>query len=187
MQGVKIHPTAEVSKKAKIGKGTYIWNQAQIREYAQIGTDCIISKNVYIDLKVKIGNNVKIQNNASVYQGVTVEDGVFIGPNVCLINDKIPRAINKDGSLKMNSDWEVSKTIIKNGASIGAGSIVLPRIVVGEFAMIGTGSIVTKDVPPHALIYGNPARENGYVCICGNKLDEKLVCQKCGFSLNKIK
>ncbi len=170
MRGVKIHSTAEVSKKAIIGKGTYVWNQVQVREGAKIGNNCIISKNVYIDFNVKIGNNVKIQNNASVYHGVKIEDGAFIGPHVCLINDKKPRAINKDGSLRKSDEWTVSNTIIKKGASIGAGSIILPGIVVGEYAMIGAGSVVTKNVSDYGLVYGNPAKLAGYVDKSGKKV-----------------
>jgi acetyltransferase-like isoleucine patch superfamily enzyme len=187
MHGVKIHSTAEVSKKAVIGKGTCIWNQAQVREGAKIGSDCIISKNVYIDFDVKIGNNVKIQNNSSIYHGVTIEDGVFIGPHVCLTNDKKPRAINNDGSLRKSNDWIVSKTIIKKGASIGAGSIILPGIVIGEYAMIGAGSVVTKNVAPYTLAYGNPAVEKGNACICGEKLNNKIKCSHCGFKMKQHK
>ena len=100
MVGARIHKTAEVSDKAKIGYGTFVWNSAQIRENAEIGKNCIISKNVYIDFGVKIGNNVKIQNNASIYHGAKIEDCVFIGPNVCLTNDKLPRAATEAGKLK---------------------------------------------------------------------------------------
>jgi len=182
-----IHPTAEVSPKARIGKGTSIWNQAQIREDAQIGDNCIISKNVYIDFGVKIGNNVKIQNNVSVFHGVTIEDGVFIGPHVCFTNDKNPRAINPDGKLKKGEGWEVSKILVKKGASIGANSTILPGVTIGEFALIGAGSVVTKDVPDYAVVVGNPSRQVGYVCKCGKKLEENKECMECGLSLRDIK
>lgn len=181
-----IHPTAEVSPKARIGKGTSIWNQAQIREDAQIGDNCIISKNVYIDFEVRIGNNVKIQNNVSVFHGVTIEDGVFVGPHVCFTNDKKPRAINPDGKLKKSEDWEISKILIKKGASIGANSTILPGVKIGKFALIGAGSVVTKDVPNYALIVGNPSKQVGYVCKCGKKLEENKKCKDCGVSLSDI-
>ncbi|MEM2121929.1 MAG: acyltransferase [Candidatus Woesearchaeota archaeon] len=185
---VYIHPTASVSKDAKIGDGTKIWNYAQIRENSEIGENCIIASYVYIDFGVKIGNNVKIQNRVSVYHGVKIEDGVFIGPHVCFTNDKVPRAVNPDGSLKTADDWNVSETIVKKGASIGAHSVILPGITIGEWAMIGSGSVVTKNIPPNALAFGNPAKIKGFVCVCGKKLElekiEKEVLMKCS-SCNK--
>ena len=147
MEDVMIHKTADVSPKSEIGKNTKVWNWAQIRENAVIGKNCIISKGVYIDRDVKIGSNVKIQNNASVYHGVIIEDGVFIGPNVCLTNDKNPRAITPNGELKSDKDWEVSPVTIKSGASIGANSTILPGVTIGKSAMIGAGSVVTKNIP----------------------------------------
>jgi UDP-2-acetamido-3-amino-2,3-dideoxy-glucuronate N-acetyltransferase len=165
-----IHPTAQVSPQAVIGPGGKIWHQAQVRERACLGANCIVGKGAYIDFDVTLGDNVKVQNGVYVYHGVTVEDGVFLGPGVILTNDKLPRAINSDGSLKSDADWEVSPTLIRRGASIGAGAVVLPGVTVGEFAMIGAGAVVTRDVPAHALAYGNPARSHGYVCRCGRPL-----------------
>ena len=182
-----IHETADVSKDARIGNNTKIWHNAQVRENARIGSNCIIGKNAYIDHGISIGNNVKIQNNASVYFGSKLEDGVFIGPHAILTNDKMPRAITKSGKLKTTKDWKTGKTLVKKGASIGAGSIVLPDCTIGKFAMIGAGSVVTKDVPDYGLAYGNPAKLAGYVCACGakiTKIDEKgskltLYCVTC--------
>jgi len=167
-----IHPTADVSPQATLGPGTRIWHQAQVRERASLGAGCIVGKGAYVDFDVIIGDNVKIQNGVYVYHGVTVEDGVFLGPGVILTNDKLPRAINPDGSLKSDADWEVSPILIRRGASIGAGSVVLPGVTVGEFAMVGAGAVVTRDVPAHGLVYGNPARMHGYVCHCGRRLTE---------------
>ena len=166
-----IHPTAEVSDQAIVGDGTRIWSHAQVREGATIGANCNIGKNVYVDFGVSIGNMVKIQNNASVYHGVTVEDGVFIGPHVCFCNDMLPRAITPDGHLKGNDDWEVGPTLVRYGASVGAGSTILPNVTIGSFALIGAGSVVTRSVPDHGLVYGNPARLHGYVCACGRLLE----------------
>ncbi len=165
-----IHPTAEVSSALQIGAGTRIWNQAQVREHAVIGNFCNIGKGVYIDVHVHIGSFVKIQNHVSLFEGVTVEDGVFIGPHVCFTNDMCPRAITPDGKLKGADDWTVSSTLVKYGASIGAGSVIVCGVTIGEFALIGAGSTVTRDVPPHALVFGNPARHHGYVCRCARRL-----------------
>jgi UDP-2-acetamido-3-amino-2,3-dideoxy-glucuronate N-acetyltransferase len=167
-----IHPTAEVSADAAIGAETRIWHQAQVREGACIGANCIIGKGVYVDSGARIGDNVKIQNGVSVYHGATVEAGVFLGPGVILTNDRVPRAINPNGSLKGDADWQLGAIVIRRGASIGAGAIVLPDVHVGEFAMVGAGAVVTHDVPAHGLVYGNPARLHGYVCRCGNPLIE---------------
>ena len=167
-----IHPSADVSPKATISSGVKIWHQAQVREGAFIGVNCIIGKGAYIDFDVSIGMNSKIQNGVYVYHGVTIEDGVFLGPGVILTNDRIPRAINPDGSQKKEADWQINPTLIKRGASIGAGAIVISSLTIGEFAMVGAGAVVTRDVPSHGLVYGNPARFRGYVCRCGQSLIE---------------
>lgn len=158
-----IHETACVNKNCKIGENTKVWNNSQIREGAVIGKNCIIGKNVYIDSNVVIGDCVKIQNNCSLYHGLKIGDGVFIGPHVIFTNDKIPRAINADGSLKTDNDWTLGHTEVGYGASIGAGSVILPDIKIGKFAMIGSGSVVTKDVPDFTLVYGNPAKVSGLI------------------------
>ncbi len=180
---ILILPTADVSPQATIGPGSRIWHQAQVRERACIGENCIIGKGVYIDFDVAIGNNVKIQNGVYVYHGVTVQDSVFLGPGVILTNDNQPRAINPDSSLKSDADWKVSPILIQRGASVGAGAIVLPGVTVGTFAMIGAGSVVTRDVPAHGLAYGNPARLRGHVCRCGQPLtkqkNQQWKCEVC--------
>ncbi|MBI5226924.1 N-acetyltransferase [Candidatus Micrarchaeota archaeon] len=172
---VRIHPTADVSPKAILGEGTSVWNQAQIRENAKLGKTCVVSKNVYIDFDVVIGDNCKIQNNCSIYHGATLGNGVFVGPHCIITNDRFPRAVNADGSAKGNADWTVSKTRVDDGAALGAGTILVCGITVGAWAMTGSGSVVTHDVPPHGLVMGNPARLHSFVCKCGNKL--QLVSQ----------
>lgn len=166
------HPTADVSPRAIIGAGTKIWQQCQVREDVVIGQNCILSKDVYVDAGVHVGNNVKIQNGISVYHGVTLEDGVFCGPHCVFTNDKQPRAINPDASLKSASDWLVSETLVKMGASIGAHATIVCGVTIGRWAMIGAGAVVTHDVPDFGLVYGNPARLHGFVCPCGEKLSK---------------
>jgi UDP-2-acetamido-3-amino-2,3-dideoxy-glucuronate N-acetyltransferase len=168
--GVRIHPTAEVSPEADIGSGTVIWHHVQVREGARIGGDCVLSKGVYVDSGVTIGDRVKIQNYVSVYHGVTIEDGVFCGPHCVFTNDNLPRAVNPDLSLKAADDWEIGYTRVKRGAAIGANATILPKVVIGEWALVGAGAVVTKDVPPHGLVVGNPAQLVGFCCACGGRL-----------------
>ncbi|MCP4535624.1 MAG: N-acetyltransferase [Chloroflexi bacterium] len=191
---VRIHPTADVSEQAQIGEGTSIWHQAQVREGTNLGRNCIVGKGSYIDAGVTLGDNVKVQNYVSVYHGVTLEDGVFCGPHCIFTNDKRPRAINADGSLKAADDWELSPTLVKKGAAIGANAVIVCGVTVGEWAMIGSGAVVSRDVPDHGLVWGNPARLHGFVCPCGRRLknpgeDEgraeeaqtiELECSECG-------
>ena len=182
---VKIHPTADVSDKAKIGDGTSIWHQAQVRENAVLGERCNISKGVYIDFDVKIGSGVKLQNYVSVYHGVTLEDDVFVGPGATFTNDLYPRAATW-------GDDRLVKTLVKKGASIGANSTIICGTTIGQYATVGAGSVVTKDVPDHALVFGSPAKIKGFVCECGfpgEKMGKKgagggakmlMKCAKCG-------
>ncbi len=170
MANVYIHPTAVVSDKNEIGAGTRIWMNVQIREDVRIGENCIIGRNTYIEDGVVLGNNVKVQNNALLYREAILEDGVFIGPGVILTNDKVPRAVNPDGTLKGTDDWHAGKIHIQKGASVGAGSVILTDLTIGAWAMVAAGSVVTKDVPAHALVLGVPARIIGYVCKCGERL-----------------
>ncbi len=188
---IRIHATAEVSDQACIGDGTSIWHHSQVREGAHLGRNCILGKGVYIDAGVIIGDNVKIQNYVSVYHGVTIEDGVFIGPHVCFTNDLRPRAINPDATLKAADDWTLSETLIKRGAALGANSTIRCGITIGEWAMVGSGSVVTHDVPAYGLVMGNPARLRGFICPCGESLiscdtgdaNGNLRCPKCGVTI----
>jgi UDP-2-acetamido-3-amino-2,3-dideoxy-glucuronate N-acetyltransferase len=159
----RVHPTADLEPDVTIGRGTSIWHRAQVRRG-------VIGRDAFIDERVTIGDRVKIQNAALVYHGVTVESGVFIGPNAILTNDRFPRAITIDGDLARADDWEVSPITLRTGSSIGAGAVVVAGCVVGRFATVGAGAIVTRDVPDHALVAGNPARVIGWVCACGRRL-----------------
>lgn len=169
---VFIHPAAEVSPFATIGRGTAIWLAAQVREYARVGEECRIGKGAYIDAHVQIGNRCKIENNASVFTGATLEDGVFVGPHAVLTNDRLPRAIRVDGTLKGGDDWTITPTLLRYGCSVGAGAILVAGVEVGRFALVGAGAVVTRRVPAHALVLGNPARVVGYVCACGARLTQ---------------
>jgi UDP-2-acetamido-3-amino-2,3-dideoxy-glucuronate N-acetyltransferase len=171
---VCIHPTADVSPMTSIGEGTSIWHQAQVREKVRLGKNCTIGKGVYVDFEVCIGDNVKVQNYVSIYHGVTIEDGVFVGPHVCFTNDLRPRAINPDGSLKAADDWALSPTLICRGAALGANSTIVCGTTVGAWAMVGSGSVVTHDVPAYGLVWGNPARLHGFVCPCGARLEKEV-------------
>lgn len=176
-----MHPSAVVEDGVVIGDGTRIWHFVHVRKGARIGRNCNIGKDVYIDVDVVIGDNVKIQNFATIYRGVTVEDDVFIGPHVTFTNDMYPRSFSVD--------WQVIPTVVKKGASIGANATVVCGVTIGEYAMVGAGSVVTKDVPPFGLVYGNPARLKGFVCYCGRPFKEEdlveetsgFVKYKCGF------
>ena len=184
MSKVYVNPTAVVDKSVIIGKGTRIWNFVHVRENAEIGKDCVLADYVYVGRGVKIGNGVKLENRATVYEGVTIEDKVFVGPHVTFTNDFIPRSFS--------TDWKILQTLVKEGASIGAGTVIVCGVTIGEYALIGAGSVVTEDVPPHALAYGNPARIRGFVCRCGRKLEteekrKNFVLMKCHFCKEKYK
>ena len=170
----RVHPTADLEPDVSVGPRTSIWHRAQVMTGARIGAECVIGRDAFIDEGVVIGDRVKIQNAALVYHGVTVEDGVFIGPNAILTNDRFPRAITASGELARAEDWQVSPIILRLGSSIGAGAVVVAGCTVGRFATVGAGAVVTRDVPDHALVAGNPARLLGWVCACGRRLRDGL-------------
>jgi UDP-2-acetamido-3-amino-2,3-dideoxy-glucuronate N-acetyltransferase len=166
----RVHASADLEPDVVVGPRTSIWHRAQIRVGARIGAECVIGRDAFVDEGVTIGDRVKIQNLALVYHGVTVEDGVFIGPNAILTNDRFPRSITADGALARADDWVVSPILLRTGCSIGAGAVVVAGTTIGRFATVGAGAVVTRDVPDHALVAGNPARRLGWVCACGQRL-----------------
>ncbi len=168
---VIIHPSAEVSTDAEIGDGTYIWNEVQVREGAKIGANCRLGKCTYVDANVVIGDGCRIQNRVSLYQGVTVGNRVFIGPHVTFVNDLYPRATS--------GGFDLIETTVEDGASIGANATILGGLTIGGSSMVAAGSVVTKDVPPHGLVVGNPAKLIGHVCDCGHPVDESMGCDRC--------
>jgi UDP-2-acetamido-3-amino-2,3-dideoxy-glucuronate N-acetyltransferase len=177
-RNVYVHPTADVSHDASIGDGTKIWHHAQVRSQASIGANCVIGKGTYIDAHAVVGNNCKIQNYVSVFDGVTLEPGVFVGPHVCFTNDLQPRSVNPDGSPKAATDWTLTRTVVEAGAAIGANATIVCGVTIGRWAMVGSGSVVTKDVPAHALVVGNPARVIGWVCACGKRIEAQPVADR---------
>ncbi len=168
-----IAPTAQVDERAHVAESALIWDLAQVREDATIGENCIIGRGAYIDSGVMVGDNCKIQNNALVYAPAVIKDGVFIGPAAVLTNDPMPRAVMADGKIKRSADWESLGVTVSQGASIGALSVILGGVEIGKWALIGAGSVVTKNVPAHALIVGTPGRRVGWVGISGVSLREE--------------
>ena len=166
------HDKAIVDDGADIGDETRVWAFAHVQKNSHVGSHCNICHGAYIEKGSVVGHYVTIKNNVSIFDGVTIEDDVFIGANVSFINDRFPRSNRKD-------EWTLEKTLVKKGATIGAGSVILCGITIGQYALIGAGSVVTKNVPDHALVVGNPAKFKGYVCSCGRPLNEYYRCS-CG-------
>ena len=169
-----VHESAYVDDNVKIGSGTKVWHFCHIQSGAVIGEKCSLGQNVNISKDVTIGNGVKIQNNVSVYEGVTLEDCVFCGPSCVFTNDLTPRARYPKGSAGYK------KTIVHHDATIGANATIVCNHEIGEFATIAAGAVVTKNVIPHALMAGVPAKHIGWVCECGQVLDPDLKCPDCG-------
>jgi acetyltransferase-like isoleucine patch superfamily enzyme len=179
--GAFVHETAVVEDGARIGADARVWHHAQIRTRASIGARCIVGKGVFVDFDVTIGDDSKLQNYACVYHGVTLGRGVFVGPHVVFTNDRRPRATDPSFAPLRDGDWDVGETTVDDGAAIGANATILPGIRIGRWAMIGAGTVVTRDVEPYALVAGTPARRIGWVCACGARLaDDAKRCERCG-------
>jgi len=160
------HETAVIDDGARIGDGTKIWHFSHISSGAEIGEKCSLGQNVFVANRVRIGNGVKIQNNVSVYEGVILEDYVFCGPSMVFTNVKTPRS-----AFPRNTSADYATTVVKHGASIGANATIVCGVTIGEWAFVAAGAVVTKDVPPYAIVAGVPAREIGWACRCGLRLD----------------
>lgn len=176
-----VHHLAVVEDGATLGSGTRVWHFAHVRKGAVIGRDCIIGKDAYVDTEVVMGDGCKLQNGANLYKGLTMGNRVFVGPHAQFTNDLFPRA-------ELWDDSRLVKTTVKDGASIGSNATVVCGITIGTYATIGAGAVVTKDVPDHGLVLGNPARLRGFVCFCGRPLKEPkkessrvtFLCSHCG-------
>lgn len=173
------HESCYIDTGAEIGDGTKIWHFSHVMGTARIGLGCNIGQNVYVDRDVMVGNNVKIQNNVSLYTGVVVEDDVFLGPSAVLTNVVNPRS-------HVSRKHEFRQTLIRRGASVGANATIVCGVELGAYAFVGAGSVVTRNVPAYALVYGAPAQQRGWMCQCGVKLplpietiDARAQCEHC--------
>ena len=174
-----IHPTSIVDEHVEIGEGPKVWHFCHIQSGARIGKNCSFGQNVNISNRVNIGNGVKVQNNVSIYEGVELEDDVFCGPSCVFTNDLTPRAKYPKGHAGYK------KTIVREGASIGANATIVCGHSIGKWALIGAGAVVTSDVPAHAVMLGVPARQRGWACVCGELLEENFICPACGRQYRK--
>ena len=180
-KGYFIHPTAVVDEPAKIGDRTQIWHFSHIMSGAKVGENCIIGQNVFIGSGALLGDNIKVQNNVSIYDGVVLEDGVFCGPSMVFTNVFNPRSF-------ISRKKEFRKTLVRKGATIGANVTVVCGYTIGQYAFIGAGAVVTKDVPDYALVYGNPGRVKGWICQCASEVlfrTGKAKCEACGKQYKK--
>ena len=176
------HPTW--MNRPALVRGTQIWHYCHISANAVIGEKCKIGQNVFVAGGVRIGNNVKIQNNVSVYEGVVLEDDVFCGPSMVFTNVRTPRS-----AFPRNTQNDYHVTLVKQGASIGANATIVCGTTIGRNAFVGAGSVVTNDVPDHAIVYGAPARPKGWICACGDvtvgtEEEKRLYCERCGTDIH---
>jgi len=186
----RVHATADVSDRARLGEGTVVWALAHVREDATVGQDCILSRGAYVGPGVQVGDRCKIKDNALVYEPAVLEDGVFVGPAVVLTNDTFPRAVTPEGDLKGADDWEMVGVTLREGASVGARAVCVAPVTVGRWALVAAGAVVVDDVPDHALVVGTPARRVRWVGRAGVPLEERgdglFVCPRTGEQYREV-
>jgi len=175
----QIHPTAAVDKGAVVGPGARIWHFCHVMSGARVGRDCVLGQNVFVGRGVEIGAGSKIQNNVSVYEGVRIGKGCFVGPSAVFTNVRTPRA-----TVERKDAYE--PTLVEDGATIGANATIVCGVTLGHHALVGAGAVVTRNVAPHRLVTGVPARETGWACECGAVLDTDLACPECGRDYQQV-
>jgi UDP-2-acetamido-3-amino-2,3-dideoxy-glucuronate N-acetyltransferase len=171
-----VHPSAVVDEPVEIGEGTQVWHYSHVMSGAKIGAHCVIGQNVFIATGAILGHRIKVQNNVSIYDGVVLEDDVFCGPSMVFTNVINPRSF-------ISRKREYRQTLVKRGATIGANATIVCGYTVGAYAFIGAGSVVTRDVPDYAVVYGTPGRVKGWVCQCADPItfrSGKALCRSCG-------
>jgi acetyltransferase-like isoleucine patch superfamily enzyme len=175
-----VHPSATIDEGASVGARTRVWHLAHLRESSSVGEECVVGRGVYVGAGVHVGHRCKLENYALVFEGATLEDGVFVGPAAVIANDRNPRAMSPEGRLNTTADWVRSETYVETGATIGARAVLVPPLRIGAWSMVGAGAVVTRDVPPHALVVGAPATVRGHVCWCGQRVGGDGECPACG-------
>jgi acetyltransferase-like isoleucine patch superfamily enzyme len=172
-----VHPSAELGEGARVGLGSHVWRRVQLADGVQVGAECTLGTGVHLGAGTRVGNRVKIQNLVQVF-GADIQDEVILCPGVLIVEDPAPRAVTNAGALQTAQDWTARPVTVCRGCTIGAGAVLLPGVRVGAYAMVAAGSVVDRDVPPHALVGGNPHRQIGWVCVCGHRLTG-TTCIRC--------
>jgi UDP-2-acetamido-3-amino-2,3-dideoxy-glucuronate N-acetyltransferase len=183
---IYVHPQA-LCESSAVGEGTRVWAFAHVMKGAKIGKDCNIGGGAFIESGAVLGDRVTVKNQVMVWDGVIVEDDVFLGPGVIFTNDKAPRSprmIEVGPRYERPENWRLHTTV-RRGAALGAGAVILPGITIGRYALVAAGAVVTRDVPPHQLVQGNPARPCAWLCVCAARLDDRGHCPSCGKTFHR--